>query len=365
MATRIGELFTDGIRSFCTRHGISIDSIDCIGTYIPDLGRGKTSPAPGRRNHTHDWNTYVRNKTGLTTISDFTISQIAHSRLQTSPVAYTDATLLRHPHRFRACLNINELVNICFVPPNAEGSDQTTMSRACGPGSIFIDYSMRYSTNNDKITDREGEFAAKGSINQAIVDRFLDSHDYLHLTPPPDMAREMFGDHDAQRLIDECLFVGLSDVDVVATITRITAQNILRQYRKLLADFFPDGQQMDELFVCGSGAHNASIVDYLENELPESLLTRPMDDVGIPGDAHETLCYAHLALEALLGQTTRGSEGTARIQEAPRREGLGARIAPGENWDTLSERVRKFSGGNPLRISKEVKIQGWESNGTS
>jgi hypothetical protein len=60
----------------------------------------------------------------------------------------------------------------------------------------------------------------------------------------------MFGDHEAQQLIDECLYSNMSEIDTLATVTRITAQNILKQYRRLLQLFFQPDQQVDELFIC-------------------------------------------------------------------------------------------------------------------
>jgi 1,6-anhydro-N-acetylmuramate kinase len=70
------------------------------------------------------------------------------------------------------------------------------------------------------------------------------------------MAAEMFGDHEAQHLIDECLALKLCGADMIATITRITAHNILKQYRRALEELFPPDQRVDELFICGRGARN-------------------------------------------------------------------------------------------------------------
>jgi 1,6-anhydro-N-acetylmuramate kinase len=269
-----------------------------------------------------------------------------------------DRVFLQHPVKVRACLNIDELANISFIPASTTNGTRTTLSRNAGPGNLFINYAMQYCTANNQSEDAEGEYAADGTIDQPIVDHFLDSHDYLHLTPPLHIAREMFGDHEAQRLIDECLYADLCDADTVATITRITAQNILKQYRRLLEAFFPEGQVVDELFICGPGARNANIVDYLETELPESVITRPLDDVGIPGDANEALCYAHLALEAVLGQATRSDGEDKGTREGADEEAVIARITCGENWDAFAERVRQFSGGKQLRATRDVKIRG-------
>ncbi|KAI4943669.1 hypothetical protein J4E86_009632 [Alternaria arbusti] len=89
----------------------------------------------------------------------------------------------------------------------------------------------------------------------------------------------------------------LSEADTIATVTRITAENILKQYRRLLALRFPAGQDVDELFISGPSARNANIIDYLEAELPERVITKPFDDIGIPGDANEAFYGIIAALE--------------------------------------------------------------------
>ena len=362
--TQIVELFADGIKAFCSHHGILLSTIDCVGTHTPSLSRYHTATTVKTDNRSLGWNGIIQEKTGLTTIHDFTIMQGKVNRPLTTPVSYVDRVILRHPVKFRACLNIDDLSNISFISASAPSDSKATMSRNCGPGILFIDYATRYCTSNSQIDDRYGNFAANGTINHSIVDRFLNSHDYLALTPPLHMAREMFGDHEAQRLIDECLFANMCDADILATISRITAQNILQQYRRLLEAFFPGGQQVDELFICGPGSHNANIVDYLEVELPASVITKPLDDIGIPGDANGAVCYAHLAMEALVRQTTRVSGESAETQDEVEEEVVAARIARGENWDALVERVRGYSGRKPLRVTKDVRIER-KSNGAA
>lgn len=355
---QVGHMFSSSIRTFCQKHDIEIASIDFVGTHTPPLGRVYHPPAAKAEHHPLGWNTIVKLDTGLTTVFDFTIIELAVVRAHISPVAFVDRLYLRHPDKFRACINIDELVNISFVSPASEDGVRATIARDCGPGSLLIDYAMRYCTSNAHGEDHEGKFSASGKVNQAIVDRFLDSHDYLRVAPPLNIAREMFGDHEAQRLVDECLFSSMCEADTVATITRITAQNILKQYRRLLDLFFPRGRKVDELFICGPSAQNPNIIDYLEDELPESVITKPLDDIGIPGDANEVVCYAHLALEAVLGQVTQPSNPSVPTTRQPLDDAVRARIVRGENWQSLVDRVQRFSQGKPLHVTKDVQVTG-------
>jgi 1,6-anhydro-N-acetylmuramate kinase len=348
---QLGQMFSNGIHIFLQKYGIDTNEIDIVGAYLPKLlqsnltGEVRTQP-PG-------WNVVIEAETGITTASDFSIVEYAGARQRISPVAFVHSLLLRHSKKFRACLDIDELVNISLLPPSEEDVARPIVSRPCGPGSLFIDYAMRYCTSNDHDQDHKGRYARNGTSNQEIVDRFLRSHEYLRISPPLTMAREMFGDHDAQHLIDECLYANMSEADSVATITRVTAGSILKHYRKLLDMFFPD-DQINEIFICGPSARNPHIVDFLESELPDTGTTKLLDAIGICGDANGAFCYAHLAMQTVLGQLTYAPDHA----QASSTEAVNGLIVPGQNWEQLANQVRMFSQGNPLHVNRDIRVAG-------
>ncbi|KAF1946678.1 hypothetical protein EJ02DRAFT_393759 [Clathrospora elynae] len=355
----LGYMFSTGIKNFCQSHDIALASIDLVGTHTSGLGRFGPSEADDLETYSFGWNTNITAETGLSTFFDFTLFEGGIARPHISPVAFVNRLFLRHPTKFRACLDIGELANLSFIPPLADEDTRGTRCRDCGPGSLFIDYAMRYCTSNDQNEDHDGTFATLGKVNEAIVTQFLKKYNYLRTLPSLSMAREMFGDHEAQRLIDECLFQRMSGADTVATVTRITAENILRQYRKLLELCFPAGQVVEELFISGPSARNANIVGYLEAELPESVLTKPLADIGIPGEANEAVCYAHLALEAVLEQATRSAP--APSTPTPSRsdeDAVRGRFVRGRDWESLLVRLQRFSDGTPLQLTKDVRVAG-------
>lgn len=356
----LGRLFSGGIKTFSRTYDLDLSSIDLVGTHSEALRRlAAETKSDGAREHPLHWNSFIAAETGISAVFDYTIIERAVVRPHIPPTAYVDRVFLQHPTRFRVCLNIDEITNLSFIPSHADESARATISRDCGPGNLLIDYAMRYCTSNDQSEDNDGDLGATGKINQPIIDQFLDTRDYLRQVPPSSIATEMFGDHEAQQLIDECLYSGMSEADTIATITRATAQNILKQYNRLLQHFFPSGQKVDEIFICGPGARNANIVDYLESELPESVTTRPLHDIGIPGDAHEAVCYAYLALEAVLGQATQGTESPLAPSSAySNADAVSARIVPGRRWDELLSRVQDFSGGHKIHVATDVRILG-------
>ncbi|KAH9879940.1 hypothetical protein J1614_001964, partial [Plenodomus biglobosus] len=376
--TQLGLLFANGIKTFCHRHGIALESIDLIGTHSATVpaARRRSPGGHGQALHPFSWNGIITAETKITTIFDFAVMEYSENRplaSPISPIAFIDRLILRHRSKFRACLNISELASINFIPPLVKSDAHNTISRYCGPGSLLIDYAVAHCTSNNYCEDDNGSYARHGNINQDIVERFLRSHDYLRSLPPLSIAREMFGDHDGQRLLDECVSMGMSEADTIATITRITAQNIVTQYRRLLAHYFPSGQQVDELFICGASAQNSNIVDYLKAELSKSTNIKPLDDIGIPGEANDAVCYAHLALETALTQATLpttassssssfSSSSSLSSSSIPPSDAIDARIRAtilrGEEWEDLSARIVRFSAGKQLHLNKDVRCVG-------
>ncbi|KAJ8109884.1 hypothetical protein OPT61_g7131 [Boeremia exigua] len=348
----LSRLFSGGIETFCRKHALEPSSIDLVGMHSDALWHLKAaSDVEGEQGHPLQWISLMTAETGISTVFDFKITERAVVRPHIHPTTYVNRVFLRHPTKFRVYLDIDEITNLSFIPPHGDNGARPTISQDCGPGSLLIDYAMRYCTSNNQSDDHDGDLGALGKINQKIVDQFLKSHDYLRKTPSMSIATEMFGNHEAQQLIDECLYNGMSEADTIATITRATAQNILNQYNRLLKLCFPPDQHVDELFICGPGAHNTNIIDYLESKLPESVITKPLHDIGIPGDAHEAVCYAHLALEAVLNQITQTTDPATL-------DAVSAKVVPGQRWDDLRSHVLGFSGGRKVHVPTDVRIVG-------
>lgn len=67
-------------------------------------------------------------------------------------------------------------------------------------------------------------------------------------------GRELFGDDTSIRMIEKGRALGLSDDDLVATITRITAASIVSSYQR-----FGPKQPIDEIYFCGGGSFNPNM----------------------------------------------------------------------------------------------------------
>lgn len=297
------------------------------------------------------WTAVVAAETDITTATNMPATRRPVNERDPRAGPPIDSLLLRHPSKLRICVTINELLHITVIPPSESSQTRPPPSSVCGPGTIFIDYAMRYATSNQLEHDHDAAYSSRGKIHHHVVKQFLENNDYSIRTPPLSMATEMFGHHEAQGVIDECLFLGMSDYDMIATITRITAENIVRQYRRIVATYCKEGQEVDEIFICGPGARNTDIIDHLEESLPEEITTRPLDDIGIPGDAKEAVCCAQLGLEMVLK--------CALSEDEPlntNNHNASGSIVRGKHWKELRDHVVCFSDGKELPAIQRIVV---------
>lgn len=214
------------------------------------------------------------------------------------------------------------------------------MNRDCGPGNMFIDNAMRYFTDGEMEYDKDGEWSARGTVNQGIVDAFLETNKYCNHTPPKTTGRETFGDNEGQEIINDCLAAGCSKYDTLATITRITAQNIVKQYRQFFPRFGIELNDIASIYMCGGGARNPSIVKYLKEQLPNTAI-RKLDETGVPSDAKEAVSFAQQALEAILGRAALVPINSDSLTPNT----ISGKIAPGIRWRELLTQAMDFGKG--------------------
>lgn len=169
-------------------------------------------------------------------------------------------------------------------------------------------------------------------MDQEVVDEYL-SQDYFKRDPPKTTGRELFGDAEAAALIEKCLARGNSQFDVIATLTRITAQSIVNDYKKYSP--YP----IDELYLCGGGVFNPNITNYIKQSFPETSLIL-LDITGIKGNAKEAITFAFQGLEAILGRPLNVPD---RVET--KTPVVVGKITPGLNYRELQTTLVNFVDG--------------------
>jgi len=293
----LGEVFADAVIKLCSKSGISLDSIDLIGSHGQTIYHKPGGKRYGRRMIRSTLQigepSVIAQRTGVTTVADFRPRDMATGGEGAPLVPYADYVLFKHKRLTRAVQNIGGIANVTFLPGGCKQDDIIAFDT--GPGNMVIDGIVRLITGGRKRYDAGGKMAARGTVDKRLLDELL-RHPFFRRRPPKSTGREEFGADFAGRIYRRAGKKGLANADIVATVTALTARSIAQAYRFLKA-------MPDELILCGGGSHNRTLVEMLHAELPRVKMLSA-DDFGISVDAKEAVSFAILAWATVKGMAS-------------------------------------------------------------
>ena len=176
-----------------------------------------------------------------------------------------------------AVLNIGGVANVTFC------GDGDLVACDTGPGNALLDDFMRARTG--RAFDTGGAKAARGTVDQALVDRIL-RHPFFALPPPKSLDRNAFS----------FAATGLSDcsiADGAATLAALTAASVAR-----VVPLLPHPPR--SWIIAGGGANNPVLLAMLAERLAPASV-EPADALGWSADALEAQAFGYLAVRALRG----------------------------------------------------------------
>ena len=229
----------------------------------------------------------IAHLTGITTISNFRVADIAAGGQGAPLVPRADTYLFGHPTLCRCIQNLGGIGNLTYLPPSPLGQLENIWGWDTGPGNVLMDLAVQQFTNGVERYDRHGERAAKGTPCQPLVERWLQDP-FFEQPPPKSTGREKFGSQYLQNCLTDAERYDLLPEDVLATLAELTVASIVRSYQKFLP------QMPDEILLCGGGSRNLYLKQRLQQQLqPVRVLTT--DEVGAIADFKEAIAFAILA----------------------------------------------------------------------
>ncbi len=280
---RLGERLGQAALALIEDSGVTKEEVRAIGSHGQTVRHRPDPP------HPFTWQLGDANRiaecTGITVVADFRRRDMAAGG-QGAPLAPAlHQAVFRRAGENRAVLNLGGIANLTLLPADpavpATGFDT-------GPANGLLDH--WHETHRGLRYDAEGQWAATGRVNSALLNRLLDDP-YFDLPPPKSTGREHFNGGWLQERLGS--FAEAPENDVQATLCMLTASSVAQA----LTRWMPLCQR---LFVCGGGIHNHQLLRDLQAALSEVRIESTAA-LGIDPDWVEAAAFAWLAHRTLEG----------------------------------------------------------------
>ena len=320
----LAQAFVHAIMNLLDSADVLPAEVDLIASHgqtvwhnVTDDGRVNATLQLGEASLIAEW-------TGITTLHNFRARDVAAGGQGAPLTGYVDWILLRHPTRWRAIQNIGGMGNVSFLAPLSQPSAEP-IAFDTGPGNALMDAAISFMSEGGLHYDMGGMWASEGRLDEAWLAELME-HPYYAQTPPKTTGRETFGVPMAVRLVMQGRERGLSDVDIMATLTALTAQSIADAYQR----FAP--QRIDEIIIGGGGAHNPVLLQQIAQFTGAPMLKH--EDIGIESDYKEALVFAVLGYE-----TWHNRPATLPSLTGAEHASVLGQISPAANYADLIQRT--------------------------
>jgi anhydro-N-acetylmuramic acid kinase len=280
----IGRVFANAALQLCRSADIDPADITAIGSHgqtvrhrPPDAGRHHSSAFTLQIG---DPNT-IAEISGITTVADFRRRDIAAEGQGAPLVPAFHAAVFASKSEERVILNIGGMANISLLKQNGEVTGFDT-----GPGNVLMDSWIHTSLKQD--FDRDGNWAASGTVNTPMLQWFLETPYYAQ-TGPKSTGREHFNNCTIEEALEN--YPSVAAEDIQATLLELTARSICDAIDNT-------SKENASVFLCGGGSANLALRKRISELLPNRIVT-DTNALGIPPDWVEAVAFAWLAKQTL------------------------------------------------------------------
>lgn len=287
---KMGYLFANAVKKVCEYNNFPLEKLDYIASH------GQTIYHIPKDNGILKKSTFqigeaavIAYETNTKVVSNFRVMDMAADGEGAPLVPYSEYILYGGNGESVALQNIGGIGNVTFIPGN--GREEEIFAFDTGPGNMIIDEACQRLF--DKPYDANGEIAAKGSINNEMLQDLM-KHDYINKVPPKTTGREVFGEEYTKDILEKYKYV--KKEDFLATVTMFTAKTISENYKRFILSKY----SLDKIIIGGGGAHNKTLLKFISNEL-EGIKVCTQDEIGFSSDAKEAVAFVILGNETLHG----------------------------------------------------------------
>ena len=316
----VGALFADAAMAVLRHAGLDPSDIAAIGSHGQTVRHEPNGPWPST-SQIGDPNV-IAHRTGITTVADFRRRDVAAGG-QGAPLAPAfHQAVMSHPSVRRAVVNLGGIANVSVLDASDTRTDRL-LGFDTGPANGLLDAWARRRLGSP--FDRDGDWAARGAVHEPLLACML-ADPFFSLPPPKSTGRGYFDEN----WIDQRLHAvgeAVAPHDVQRTLCELCAATVAAS----VESHAPGAR---EVYLCGGGVHNRTIVECLARRLAPRTVTRT-DALGIPADYVEATTFAWLAKCTLAGSPGNRPSVTGAAGPVV----LGG-IYPGRSWPGAEDRSR-------------------------
>ncbi|WP_048308249.1 anhydro-N-acetylmuramic acid kinase [Halomonas sp. PR-M31] len=263
------QLQAEAVRQLLDTSGVSIKEISAIGSHGQTIEHapygykvGNDYKADSARYTLQlDNPSLLAELTKCPVVADFRRRDLAAGG-QAAPLAPAfHAALFTAENEWRVVLNLGGFANLTLLPPAT--SKASVIGFDTGPANALLD--EWHAQHRQERFDRDGQWAASGQVDEALLERLLDD-DFFRRTPPKSTGREYFN----RSWLAARLAGHESPQDVQATLAELTAASVTLGIEQACRQQAVDGAMT--LTPCGGGAHNGDLLKRLQQRLPQVTL---------------------------------------------------------------------------------------------
>lgn len=304
---RIASLHARMVLESLGKWGIKPTEVDCIASH------GQTIYHAPKRLHMKPHYTnatlqigdgdHLAHRTGIITISDFRQKHVAAGGEGAPLVVYGDYVLFSTDIENRVLLNIGGIANFTYLP--ATGDVKQVRATDTGAGNTLMDTAIRTHLP-PLLYDDEGVIASAGKVHSELL-KTLKAHPFFLQSFPKTTGQELFNRMFFQEAQRNSNTLDISTADLVATLTRFTAETIA----EAIQEYTPNWQE-STVYLSGGGAKNLTLKRHLETLLAPCKF-KDLKTLGFPPHAKEATLFALLAYQTLTGTVLELGNNPAHI----------------------------------------------------